>query len=96
MMQDLDQEASAAVQAERSATSDISWLLQNSHQFASVFDEEANFCAGTTQIHTHSPTCVKYSIRRRRGNRDLCRFKAPRRPHLPKTGCCRFGGATAW
>jgi hypothetical protein len=76
-MQDLDQEASAGVQVERSVTSDISSLVLNSHQLAAAFDEEANFCAGATQIHTHSPTCVKYSIRRPRGNRDLCRFKAP-------------------
>ncbi|KAL8367267.1 hypothetical protein RB599_010317, partial [Gaeumannomyces hyphopodioides] len=75
--EDLDQEASSAVQAERSATSDISSLLQNRHQFAAAFDEEANFCAGATQIHTHSPTCVKYSIGRKGKNRDLCRFKAP-------------------
>lgn len=58
-------------------TSDISSLLQNSRQFAAAFDEEANFCAGATQIHTHSPTCVKYSIRRQGKSRDPCRFKAP-------------------
>lgn len=55
-IQDLDQEASSTVQAERSVTSDISSLLENSQQFAAAFDEEANFCAGATQIHTHSPT----------------------------------------
>ncbi|KAG6990362.1 hypothetical protein FocnCong_v020486 [Fusarium oxysporum f. sp. conglutinans] len=77
MIQDLDQEASSAVQAERSVTSDISSLLENSQQFAAAFDEEANFCAGATQIHTHSPTCVKYAIRGRGKLRDPCRFKAP-------------------
>ncbi|KAI8396536.1 hypothetical protein FOFC_21084 [Fusarium oxysporum] len=46
-------------------------------QFAAAFDEEANFCAGATQIHTHSPTCVKYAIRGRGKRRDPCRFKAP-------------------
>ncbi|KAM3449851.1 hypothetical protein NHJ6243_009907 [Beauveria neobassiana] len=75
--EDLDEAAFVAVQVERSVTSDISPLLQNSEQFAATFDEEANFCAGATQIHTHSPTCVKYSIRRQGKNRDLCRFKAP-------------------
>ncbi|RKK84509.1 hypothetical protein BFJ68_g17351, partial [Fusarium oxysporum] len=75
--EDLDQEAFCAVRAERSITSDISPLLQNSPQFAASFDEEANFCAGATQIHTHSPTCVKYSLGRRGGKQDLCRFKAP-------------------
>jgi len=76
-VQDLDQEASVSVQAERSVTSDISDLLRNSQQFAAAFDEEANFCAGATQIHTHSPTCVKYGIRRQGKKRELCRFKAP-------------------
>src|SRR5258708_6590265 len=77
MMQDLDQEAFAAVYAERSATSDISSLLQNSQQFAAAFDEEANFCASATQIHIHSPTCVKYSMTGPERKRGLCRFKAP-------------------
>ncbi|KAJ3530216.1 hypothetical protein NM208_g9424 [Fusarium decemcellulare] len=64
--------------AERSVTSDISSLLQNSDQFAAAFNEEANFCAGATQIHTHSPTCVKYSIGGHGGkHRNPCRFKAP-------------------
>ncbi|KAJ4176466.1 hypothetical protein NW755_014399 [Fusarium falciforme] len=75
--EDLDQEAFYAVRAERSVTSDISQLVQDSQQFAASFDEEANFCAGATQIHSHSPTCVKYSLGKRRGKRDLCSFKAP-------------------
>lgn len=58
-------------------TSDISSLLQNSEQFAAAFNEEANFSAGSTQIHTHSPTCVKYSMIGPGRKRDLCRFKAP-------------------
>ena len=77
-MQDLNQEASLEVHAERPVTSDISSLLENDQQFASGFEEEANFCAGATQIHTHSPTCVKYSMNGGSGRkRDLCRFKAP-------------------
>ncbi|KAM4061856.1 PIF1-like helicase [Hirsutella rhossiliensis] len=36
-------------------------------QFSASFEEEANFCAGATQIHTHSPTCVKYSSAARGG-----------------------------
>lgn len=58
-------------------TSDVSSLLQNAQQFVAAFDDEANFCAGATQIHTHSPTCVKYAIGRQGRKRDLCRFKAP-------------------
>jgi hypothetical protein len=58
-------------------SSDISSKLQNDGQFAAAFEEEANFCAGATQIHTHSPTCVKYSIIGKSKKGDLCRFKAP-------------------
>lgn len=58
-------------------TSDISSLLRNREQFSAAFDEEANFCAGATQVHTHSPTCVKYSISKPAKSRELCRFKAP-------------------
>jgi hypothetical protein len=75
--QDLDQEAFCAMKAERSVTSDVSSMLRNREQFSATFDEEANFCAGATQIHTHSPTCVKYSIGKPARNRELCRFKAP-------------------
>jgi hypothetical protein len=57
--------------------SDISAKLQNRRQFSDAFEEEANFCAGASQIHTHSPTCVKYSLSRPKGSRELCRFKAP-------------------
>jgi hypothetical protein len=48
----------------------------NPPQFAALFEEEANFCAGATQVHTHSPTCVKYAIGRRQ-KRNPCRFGAP-------------------
>lgn len=77
MAQDLDQEASLAVQVERPVTADISSLLQNRSHFAAAFEEEANFCAGASQIHTHSPTCVKYSVGKRHDKHNLCRFKAP-------------------
>ncbi|XP_044714478.1 PIF1-like helicase domain-containing protein [Hirsutella rhossiliensis] len=74
--EDLDQESFCAVQAERSVTGGIGSLLDNAAQFSAAFIEEANFCAGATQVHTHSPTCVKYSLGKE-GGRDLCRFKAP-------------------
>lgn len=43
-------------------TSDISPLIHNSKQFPASFNEETNFYAGATQIHTHSPTYIKYSF----------------------------------
>ncbi|XP_044717309.1 RNase H domain-containing protein [Hirsutella rhossiliensis] len=74
---DLDQEGFCAVHAERSVTSDVSSLLDSAERFSAAFEEEANFCAGATQIHTHSPTCVKYSLGDKGRKGDLCRFKAP-------------------
>ncbi|KAM4056438.1 ATP-dependent DNA helicase PIF1 [Hirsutella rhossiliensis] len=60
--EDLDQEGFCAVQAERSVTSDVSSLLDSAEQFSAGFEEEANFCAGATQIHTHSPTCAPWKL----------------------------------
>ncbi|EXK24872.1 hypothetical protein FOMG_18431 [Fusarium oxysporum f. sp. melonis 26406] len=61
---DLDEGASAVMRAETSVTAGISRLIGNTRQFAASFEEEANFCAGAVQVHTHSPTCVKYVIGR--------------------------------
>lgn len=52
-------------------------VFQDRGRFAAAFEDEANFCAGASQVHTHSPTCLKYSFKRRNGNRNLCRFGAP-------------------
>ncbi|KAL8284658.1 hypothetical protein RB597_008496 [Gaeumannomyces tritici] len=78
--EDLDEEAYAGVRAGRSVTSDVSSLLDNTTQFAASFEEEANFCAGATQVHTHSPTCVKYSIGKQGNRQNPCRFGAPWKP----------------
>ncbi|KAJ4212256.1 hypothetical protein NW757_014791, partial [Fusarium falciforme] len=74
--EDLDAEASAAMRAGRSVSAEISSLLDNMAQFETSFEEEANFCAGATQVHTHSPTCVKYAMGRHK-RQNPCRFGAP-------------------
>ncbi|KAM4061853.1 PIF1-like helicase [Hirsutella rhossiliensis] len=60
--EELDAEGYCAVQAERSATADISSRLDDVARFTDTFDEEANFCAGATQIHTHSATCAPWRL----------------------------------
>lgn len=52
-------------------------LVKDRERFAASFEDEANFCAGASQVHTHSPTCLKYSFNIRNGNRNPCRFGAP-------------------
>lgn len=65
------------MQSQRRVINDISELVNDGSKLTAAFDEEANFCAGATQIHTHSPTCVKYSFARQDRKRNLCRFRAP-------------------
>ncbi len=91
-MQDLDQEAAVLTLAERPVTADISSLLQDKARFAAAFEEEANFCAGSSQIHTHSPTCLKYAVGRRcAGLRGCVASKPPggwwKRLVLLRTAC---------
>lgn len=62
--------------------SDMSGLLADGERFAATFEEEANFCARATQVHTRSPTCVKYSHGKAGtgsgpGRGGMCRFDAP-------------------
>ncbi|XP_044714496.1 PIF1 protein [Hirsutella rhossiliensis] len=75
--EELDAEGHHAVQAERSITAHMSSWLDDVERLTDAFDEEANFCAGATQVHTHSATCVKYSLAGAGRKGDLCRFKAP-------------------
>ncbi|XP_044715146.1 PIF1 protein [Hirsutella rhossiliensis] len=74
--EDLDQEGFCAVQAERSVTSDISSLLDNTEQFSAAFDEEANFCAGATQVQGLARPVSRIPWAKERG-RNPCRFKSP-------------------
>ena len=55
---------------------DVQWLSRE-------FNSEANFVASRCQVHHHSATCVKYSIKRvlkdglAKRRMQLCRFRAP-------------------
>ncbi|KAM4055528.1 PIF1 protein [Hirsutella rhossiliensis] len=60
--EELDAESYYVVQVERSATADISSQLYDVARFTDAFDEEANFCAGATQVHTHSATCAPWRL----------------------------------
>ncbi|KAM4062368.1 ATP-dependent DNA helicase PIF1 [Hirsutella rhossiliensis] len=60
--EELDAEGHHAVQAERSITAHMSSWLDDVERFTDAFDEEANFCAGATQVHTHSATCAPWRL----------------------------------
>lgn len=83
----------AGVRTGRSVNGEISSLLDNTAQFAASFEEEAKFCAGANQVHTHSPTCVKYAVGRQK-RQNPCRFGAPwplvERPAFAEDGLLRI------
>ncbi|KAM4055461.1 PIF1-like helicase [Hirsutella rhossiliensis] len=60
--EELDAEGHHAVQAERSITAHMSSWLDDVERLTDAFDEEANFCAGATQVHTHSATCAPWRL----------------------------------
>jgi len=65
-------------------TRDAEWLSKE-------FEREANFAASRCQVHHHTATCVKYSIKEAlrvgltKCKTQLCRFRAPWRL-VPETG----------
>jgi len=66
-------------------------LMHDAEWLSTAFDREANFVASRCQVHHHSATCVKYSIRDilkegvAKCKTHPCRFRAPWRL-VPETG----------
>lgn len=58
-------------------------LVHNTEWLSTEFEREANFVASRCQVHHHSATCVKYSIKKAlkeglaKCRTQLCRFRAP-------------------
>jgi hypothetical protein len=66
-------------------------LMNDAEWLSRGFEQEANFIASRCQVHHHSATCVKYSIKEvlrvglAKCRTQLCRFRAPWRL-VPETG----------
>ncbi|KAF6804443.1 hypothetical protein CPLU01_16056, partial [Colletotrichum plurivorum] len=73
----LDVTAYHDLKEERSSDFDPATIILDKTKLREDFSQEANFVAATKQIHTHTPTCVKYSFKHRKSTRSVCRFGAP-------------------
>ncbi|KAL6406058.1 hypothetical protein AUP68_10619 [Ilyonectria robusta] len=66
-------------------------LMHDAEWLSRAFERDANFIASRCQVHHHSATCVKYSIKEvlkaglAKCRTQLCRFRAPWRL-VPETG----------
>jgi hypothetical protein len=66
-------------------------LTDDAERLSEEFEREANFVASRCQVHHHTATCVKYSIKEvmksgvENSRGQLCRFRAPWKL-VPETG----------
>ncbi|KAF9767527.1 hypothetical protein IL306_015295, partial [Fusarium sp. DS 682] len=81
----LDEEAGKAVRKERKPIDSIEGIMHDTEALAAVFDKESNYIAYCCQVHSHTYTCIKYSLKglvgedmhKHKHKRTACRFKAP-------------------
>ncbi|KAJ3572625.1 hypothetical protein NPX13_g4988 [Xylaria arbuscula] len=79
----LDEEAGKATRQDRKPIHPVEETMNNTDALTSAFENEANYIAYCCQIHSHTYTCIKYSLKAlaqkgsNRHSRTACRFKAP-------------------
>ncbi|KAF6517643.1 hypothetical protein HZS61_003204 [Fusarium oxysporum f. sp. conglutinans] len=79
----LDEEAGRAVRKERKPIDPIDEIMNNTVTLSGAFDNESNFIAYCCQVHSHTYTCIKYSLKALaiegagQHRTTACRFKAP-------------------
>lgn len=79
----LDEEAGKAIRKERKPIDPAEEITHDTETLAVVFDKESNYIAYCCQVHSHTYTCIKYSLKELVGEgahkhkRTACRFKAP-------------------
>jgi hypothetical protein len=83
--------AREAVESGKKTTAVGPELMHDAEWLSGEFEREANFVASRCQIHHHTATCVKYSIKDvlkagvEKARAQLCRFRAPWKL-VPQTG----------
>jgi hypothetical protein len=79
----LDEDAGKAVRQQRKPIHPVEEVMTSTSALTSAFDDESNFIASCCQVHSHTFTCLKYSLKEivEQGagpqKRTACRFKAP-------------------
>jgi hypothetical protein len=75
--------AKEAMDSGKKTTVVESELIHDAEWLSGEFEREANFVASRCQVHHHTATCVKYSIKQvlkagvEKARAQLCRFRAP-------------------
>jgi hypothetical protein len=83
--------ANEAVESGKKTTVVRPELMHDAEWLSGEFEREANFIASRCQVHHHTATCVKYSIKEvlkagvEKARAQLCRFRAPWKL-VPQTG----------
>jgi Helitron helicase-like domain at N-terminus len=79
----LDESEGREIRKTRKVTEVSTELIHDYSFLKETFEAESNFAAFCSQIHTHSPTCLKYFVKEissgsiDREKRHPCRFRAP-------------------
>ncbi|KAM4062608.1 PIF1-like helicase [Hirsutella rhossiliensis] len=79
----LDEDAGKAVRQQRKPIDPVEEVMTSTSALTAAFEDESNFIAYCCQVHSHTYTCLKYSLKGviDRGadqqRRTACRFKAP-------------------
>jgi hypothetical protein len=79
----LDENAGRAIRQERKPVHTVETMMNSVEALTAAFDEESNFIAYCCQVHSHTYTCLKYSLKglveqgAESYKRPACRFKAP-------------------
>jgi len=79
----LNENAGKVVRQERKPIHPVEEIMNSTEALTAAFDDESNFIAYCCQIHSHTFTCLKYSLKglaeqgTDKYRRTACRFKAP-------------------
>ncbi|KAM6514313.1 hypothetical protein FALCPG4_015463 [Fusarium falciforme] len=79
----LDENAGNAVRQERKPIHPDEGMMNSTEALTAAFENESNYIAYCCQVHSHTYTCIKYSLKGLAGQgadtnrRTACRFKAP-------------------
>ncbi|KAL6406099.1 hypothetical protein AUP68_10662 [Ilyonectria robusta] len=79
----LNENAGKVVRQERKPIHPVEEMMNSTEALTAAFDDESNFIAYCCQVHSHTHTCLKYSLKglaeqgADKYRRTACRFKAP-------------------
>ena len=79
----LDEDAGKAIRRNRKPIHPVDDMMNSTKTLSTAFETESNYIAYCCQVHSHTYTCIKYSLNALKDHdsdtyrRTACRFKAP-------------------